>query len=90
MDNEAASANTSAELFKIYNNIDSIYNPFKFGIQQVITNDLDLQSMIDQNSGSVTPVNCKLLVLNWDRIVIGFLHCHVEIFVWTSLPAQRD
>ena len=64
MDNGAASANTSAELFKIYNKIESIYNPFKFSIQQIITNDLDLQSIIDQNSGSVTPVNCKLLGLN--------------------------
>ena len=44
------------------------FNPFKFEVQQLVTNDSELQQRIDQETGSVVPSNNKLLGLVWDRI----------------------
>ena len=65
MDNLAFSTNDSSELQRAYSNLEEIFAPYQFSLQQFITNDIDLQKHID--GGEVTPSKVKLLGLIWDR-----------------------
>ncbi|XP_068243395.1 uncharacterized protein [Palaemon carinicauda] len=73
MDNGAITANTSEELEWSYKQLSNIFNPYKFDIQQVVTNDSTLQDEVDREAEAATPLRNKLFGLNWDR-------CSDEIF----------
>ena len=68
MDNGAISANESNDLYWGFGQLSSIFEPYKFFIQQVVTNDIDLQKEVDQLSDVETPVENKLFGLTWNRI----------------------
>ena len=68
MDNGAISSNDAESLAWAYGRLSDIFAPYKFGIQQLITNDISLQKKIDLEMNIETPVTNKLFGLTWDRI----------------------
>ena len=68
MDNGGVSAETSQDLQWAYQHVVGIFKPYKFDIQQVVTNDLSLQEEIDSHLENSTPEINKLLGLNWNRV----------------------
>ena len=68
MDNGAVTANSYDELLWAYQQLNSIFQPYKFDIQQLVTNDNTLQEEIDQASNVDTPSSNKLFGLSWDRL----------------------
>ena len=67
MDNCAASYNSSKEIERAYEQLNGIFNPYKFYLQQFITNDNNLQDKIDDSLSQKTPETVKLLGMQWDR-----------------------
>ena len=69
MDNASITANSSQELEWAYNQLNSIFSPYQFSLQQFYTNDSELQNKIDQDvkSEEIIPEKVNLLGLNWDR-----------------------
>ena len=65
MDDLAYSANESEELKDAYSRLGEIFTPYKFGLQQFVTNDSDLQKCIDDEQE--TPKTVKILGLVWNR-----------------------
>ena len=51
MDNGAITAESLDELKYAYNQLESIFYPYGFEVQQFTTNYLDLQNSINRNSG---------------------------------------
>ena len=66
MDNGAVTGD-SQYIKWAYSNLESVFAPYKFSLQQMVTNDVDLQTEIDNDSKEVAPENVKLLGLNWNR-----------------------
>lgn len=67
MDNCAITCNDPKELEWAYENLESIFEPYKFQLQQFITNDQNLQRDIDIKREENTPEEVKLLGLIWNR-----------------------
>ena len=51
-----------------YNLLNDIFNQYKFSIQQVYSNCIDVQNCSDLKSEANTPDSVKLLGINWNRI----------------------
>ena len=68
MDNGGISSNDSRELYWAFRQLNDIFEPFKFRVQQLITNDVDLQKHIDKDCETETPVINKLFGLAWNRV----------------------
>ncbi|XP_068232415.1 uncharacterized protein [Palaemon carinicauda] len=66
MDNLAYTTNDIDRLKWVYEKLDSIFSPYKFELQQFITNDDSLQKQVDKDKEK-TPAKVKLLGLLWDR-----------------------
>ena len=66
VDNSAVTCNSKEELVWAYEQLNSIFNPYQFFLQQYHTNDSSLQSTIDCNQDT-TPRVVKLFGLAWDR-----------------------
>ena len=68
VDNGAVSGSTD-DLQYALNNLASIFQPYQFEIQQLVTNDSDLQTQIDSTSDGdeKTKDHVNLLGLTWDR-----------------------
>ena len=64
MDNGAVTMGSSDNLVWAYNQLNSIFNPYQFHLQQFYTNDSALRSHIGDESGS----NVELFGLNWNII----------------------
>ena len=67
MDNGAVCMPDSDSLRWAYENLEAIFKPYQFHLQQFLTNDKDLQMDIDNNKGEVTPQTVKLLGMCWNR-----------------------
>lgn len=67
MDNGAYTGNSN-ELKKAYGLLPKIFNPYGFHIQQLVTNDSNLQNQIDRENNVTTDNSVKLLGLDWNRI----------------------
>ena len=67
MDNCAFSCQNSEDLLWAYNQLGSIFEPYKFGLQQFVSNDSNLQSLVDSELDTETPRQVKLLGMQWDR-----------------------
>ncbi|XP_068243236.1 uncharacterized protein [Palaemon carinicauda] len=67
MDNGAVTFNDSESLYWAYKQIPCIFEPYNFKVQQIVTNDRDLQDVIDVENKVVTPEINKLFGLTWDR-----------------------
>lgn len=68
MDNGSICANDGQRLRWAYSQLRDIFEPYKFFLQQFVTNDLDLQVDIDKNLPEATPSEVKLFGLNWNRL----------------------
>lgn len=68
MDNCAYSSNSSTDLNETFNKLVPIFEPYKFGLQQFITNDDALQQIIDKSSDTVTADSVGLLGILWNRV----------------------
>ena len=67
MDNGAF--NGSAEDVKwMFNKLNSIFNPYKFDIQQITSNELSIQNEVDKSNEEITPDQVPLLGIRWNRI----------------------
>ena len=66
MDN-GAFAGSSEEIRWVIDNVDSIFNSYGFDLQQMVTNDREIQTDIDKCNKDITPPVVKLLGLLWDR-----------------------
>ena len=66
MDNGAFTGD-SEDLQKLYKLLPGIFNPYGFTTQQIMTNDVDLQTKIDSETGAKTDNTVKLLGLDWNR-----------------------
>ena len=66
MDNGSISGNSEQVLWA-YQNLGSVFNPYKFEVQQLVTNDSSIQELIDCAAGESTPNQVNLLGLNWHR-----------------------
>ena len=67
MDNGAITAADSEELTSAYSQLKGIFDPYRFDIQQVVTNDSSLQVEVDGICDVTTPSTNKLFGLAWDR-----------------------
>jgi len=67
MDNGAICADNEAELRNMYCRLESIFSEYCFSVQQLHTNDNDLQSKIDLATGDSLANEVKLLGMLWDR-----------------------
>ncbi|XP_064121742.1 uncharacterized protein LOC135226228 [Macrobrachium nipponense] len=68
MDNGAISANDSSKLKWSIDRLGLIFEPYKFYLQQYVTNNTDIQADIDKDKEEKTPDEVKLLGLQWNRI----------------------
>ena len=68
MDNGAYTCKSSEELIAVYRTLPSIFEPYKFPLQQFVTNDSSLQEIIDHEKGEETPQEVKLLGIQWSRL----------------------
>ncbi|XP_068218540.1 uncharacterized protein [Palaemon carinicauda] len=68
MDNGAITMETGESLEWAYNELPRIFAPYKFEVQQIITNDNSLQIKIDEDMKTQTPETTKLFGLAWDRV----------------------
>ena len=66
MDNGAFTTNDEHTLSEAYHILISIFNPYKFEVQQVVTNDINVQANID-GEAEPPPDQVKLLGLFWNR-----------------------
>ena len=66
MDNGAFTG-TETEVVQFYNILDSIFNPYKFHVQQIMTDLPELQKTVDRERETVTTDSPKLLGLIWNR-----------------------
>ena len=67
MDNGAVSTDSVQELTDAYNILPHIFSPYKFEVQQLNSNNLDLQTQIGCDHNQETPDKVKLLGLTWDH-----------------------
>ena len=68
MDNGAITANSREEIREKCKLLQPIFSPYKFDLQQFVTNDEQLQAHLDKSSDSEpTPEVVKLLGIQWDR-----------------------
>ena len=67
MDNCAVAYDSSEDLLWAYQQLESIFEPYKFYLQQYISNDAALQDHIDSKLSTETNGKVKLLGLSWDR-----------------------
>ena len=68
MDNGVLTANDSESLHWGFDNLNNIFNLYKFELQQFVTNDVMLQEKLDKNLDEVTPDVVKLSGMKWNRI----------------------
>ena len=67
MDNGAITCESRDELERAFNQLQSIFGPYHFEVQQLTTNDFQLQDEINQKLGEGPEVCVKLFGLMWDR-----------------------
>ena len=67
MDNGSITANSSGELKWAFDQLSTIFEPYKFNLQQLVTNDEGIQAEVDQYLKDPTSDNVKLLGLFWNR-----------------------
>ena len=67
MDNGAYTCSSTEELNEVYQILPSIFEKYKFPLQQFVTNDSSLQERIDAETLHETPTEVKLLGIQWDR-----------------------
>ena len=67
MDNCAFTLETSEALERAFSSLNGIFEPYQFGLQQYLTNDLKLQDKIDRDNDVKTSNEVKLLGMNWNR-----------------------
>lgn len=67
VDNGAISAQEAQELCGAFKNLNEIFNPYGFKLQQYATNNLELQQSIDVEQQQMTDSKVKLFGLLWDR-----------------------
>lgn len=68
MDNGAYSTNNSDKLLNSFQVLPDIFEPYKFQLQQYVTNLPSLQGKIDERFKTETPSVVKLLGMLWDRV----------------------
>ena len=61
MDNGGLTVNSHDELCQAYSQLDSIFKPYQFQLQQIATNDEVLQDQVDLRQGTKTSREIKLL-----------------------------
>ena len=96
MDNGALTTNDENELIESYEQLNKIFNPYKFEIQQVQTNNIKLQSKIDESNP--TPDTVKLLGLIWNRVTDTLStkplelnkHANTKRLILKSIAEQYD
>ena len=67
MDNGSITSNDSQYLKWAFDNLSKIFEPYKFSLQQFVTNDDEIQAEIDQGSNDPISDEVKLLGLSWNR-----------------------
>ena len=67
VDNGAFTSCDQTEINWLYNNLNSIFNPYGFHVQQLLTNECGTQCAINESIGSEAPNQCKLLGMMWNR-----------------------
>ena len=68
MDNGSITSNDQAELRWAFENLSNIFEPYKFFLQQFVTNETSIQADIDKELVEKTPEQVKLLGLQWNRV----------------------
>ena len=69
MDNGAISSDSGEHLKWAYENLKSIFSPYKFEVQQLVTNDTELQELINNEFGDNPSEVVKLFGLQWNKKV---------------------
>ena len=67
MDNGSVTANDKDTLIWSYEQLDKIFNPYQFHLQQFVTNFEPLQEKIDSSLEEKTPTEEKLFGMLWNR-----------------------
>ena len=67
MDNLAVTTNSLEDLNWATSQLEPIFNPYGFSIQQFLTNSMELQDTLDSRCSRETPTTSKLLGLMWNR-----------------------
>ena len=72
MDNGAYTTDDPDRLVWAFENLEQIFSQYKFSLQQFVSNNMALQSFMDENQ-EPTPEGVKLLGVKWNRQQIPFL-----------------
>ena len=67
MDNGLVSSGSAEILESYYNKLPFIFEDYKFSLQQFATNNVELQSKIDSDEGSITNATIKFFGMQWYR-----------------------
>lgn len=68
VDNGSISSNSLSDIKDKYSKLDSIFNPYQFKLQQFVTNNVELQNLIDKKENVKTEEETKLFGVKWNRI----------------------
>ena len=66
MDNCSYSCGTEVDLMEAYEQLDTIFSPYKMGLQQFYTNSKPLQEKVEEDIDQSTPEEIKLLGTLWN------------------------
>ena len=83
MDN-CAFTGSPAEVKYVYSQLEEIFAPYKFAIQQVCSNEPSIQANADLESGEGTPNIVKVLGLNWNKANDTFFPNPIQLDVGAS------
>ena len=67
MDNGSYTSDSTEGIAWAYSKLDGIFNPYGFSIQQIITNDNDVQNLVDRKNDAKTSDSCKMLGMMYHR-----------------------
>lgn len=79
MDNGAVSRNADDEQ-RAYQNLASVFAPYKFEVQQIVTNETTVQAIVDTETEERTPKEVTFLGLNWhcSNDTLSTLHLYLD------------
>ena len=68
MDNGAVTADSTDDILLAFHQLRDVFITYKFNIQQIVSNDSEVQGVVDKSLSGPAPVDYKLLGLNWNRV----------------------
>ena len=79
MDNTSIAADTEEKIIQYYNQLNNIFEPYGFKLQQFFSNSKLCQSIIDEETSLNTPNMVTVLGMQWDRSTDQFSTKNIKL-----------